>query len=551
MTGRQWHPVLKLSWLLVVVGLFWLVGRTAFPTLHNANRTVERNEAAQAVLPVVQVVDKAMRELWEQEGLRPAAPAGELTILRRLSLALHGTVPSLEEIRQFEADTHPDRLPRWIEEMLRDSRFADYFAERLTRVFVGVQREPFLIFRRDLFKSWMSDQLRRNRPYDQMVWEMIAQPGLWTGEPATNFITHGVIDKEPNPAKLTGRTVRAVLGQRIDCAECHNHPFANWKQRDFQGLAAFYGQVKLSPFGVEDDPKRRFRVTDRNTLEEQVIEPAVPFGEDWLTTRETFRQSLADWCINSENRRFSRAAVNRVWGLLFGKAWSEGAPYQVSVDDLPDPEEETSATPLVLDILAEDFVAHGYDLRRLMRVILSTEAFRMDSRAEIVDDQELQRHLDHWAVFPLTRLRPEQVVGAMLQAASIKTIDQNAALITRTVRLLREADFVREYGDLGENELEERSGTVPQALLRMNGKLAAEATEPNPFNATPRLAIASGSPERLLENCYLVTLTRRPLDEERSYFLGLWQETTTRPDSRRVQDLQWILFNSPEFSWNH
>ncbi|MEZ5950719.1 MAG: hypothetical protein R3C12_16190 [Planctomycetaceae bacterium] len=110
---------------------------------------------------------------------------------------------------------------------------------------------------------------------------------------------------------------------------------------------------------------------------------------------------------------------------------------------------------------------------------------------------------------------------------------------------------MREYGDLGENELEERSGTVPQALLRMNGKLAAEATDPNPFNATPRLAIASGSPERLLENCYLVTLTRRPLDEERSYFLGLWQETTTRPDSRRVQDLQWILFNSPEFSWNH
>ncbi|MEZ5950720.1 MAG: DUF1549 domain-containing protein [Planctomycetaceae bacterium] len=438
MTGRQWHPVLKLSWLLVVVGLFWLVGRTAFPTLHNANRTVERNEAAQAVLPVVQVVDKAMQELWEQEGCVP--PPRQEVDDSEASLAGPAWNRSLARgDSPVQADTHPDRLPRWIEEMLRDSRFADYFAERLTRVFVGVQREPFLIFRRDLFKSWMSDQLRRNRPYDQMVWEMIAQPGLWTGEPATNFITHGVIDKEPNPAKLTGRTVRAVLGQRIDCAECHNHPFANWKQRDFQGLAAFYGQVKLSPFGVEDDPKRRFRVTDQEAL----------WKNGHRTCRSLWRVPVDDekhsgkvWRTGASIPKIdaSAPAVNRVWGLLFGRPGRK-APYQVSVDDLPDPEEETSATPLVLDILAEDFVAHGYDLRRLMRVILSTEAFRMDSRVEIEDDQELQRHLDHWAVFPLTRLRPEQVVGAMLQAASIKTIDQNAALITRTCVCLRRGRF--------------------------------------------------------------------------------------------------------------
>lgn len=543
--------IAKWSWLLVALGVFWLVGRTAFPTLHIVPRPVPASGPALENLTALPAVNATLREMWELEGLQPAGRADELTILRRMSLALHGTIPSLEEIRRFEADKRTDRLHHWAVAMLEDPRFADYFAERLTRVFVGVQQEPFIIFRRDRFRAWITEQLRENRPYDDFIREMLARPGLWTGTPATNFITHGVIDDMPSPEKLTSRTVRAVLGQRIDCAECHNHPFADWKQRDFEGLAGFFGQIKLSPFGVEDDPQRRFKVTDRNSLEERVIDPAVPFGEEWYQERDTFRQSLAEWCVHPDNRRFARATANRMWGLLFGRAWSEGAPYYAGIDDLPDPEEGSTGTPLVLDLLAEDFVSNGHNLRRLLLTILASDAFQRDSRTSVEDPTELQNHLDHWATFPLARLRPEQVVGAMLQAASVKTIDQNAALLTRTVRLIRETDFVREYGDLGEDELDERSGTVPQALLRMNGKLVDEATEPNPFNATPRLALAASTPEKLLETCFLISLTRRPTPEEQAYFLKHWQDNPSLRGGQRVHDLQWTLFNSPEFSWNH
>lgn len=546
----------KLALLTLLVGtaaLFWLVWTTAFPPIqatvkandnaNNADSAREWEVSAQA--------NEHLAALWEREGLTPADEADELTLLRRLSLALHGTIPSLEEIRRFESDGRDSRLDRWCVEMLEDSRFADYFSERIARTFVGTQQQPFLVFRRDRFKAWLSEQLKENRPYNEIVEAMIADQGLWTGTPSTNFITHSVVDEQVDEETLAGKTVRAVLGQRIDCAECHDHPFADWKQADFRGLAAFYGQVKLSPFGVEDDPKRGYSITENEESVE--FEPRVPFGEAWRPNEGTSRKQLAGWCTHAENRRFARATVNRVWALMFGKAWSQGAPYYTAVDDLPDPEPRAAGDSPVtlLDLLADDFVEHGYDLRRLIRVIAASDAFRRSSRSSVEDDRELMRQVEHWAVFPLVRLRPEQVVGSILQASSIKTIDQNAALLTRVIRFVRENDFLREYGDLGDSELEERSGTIPQALLRMNGKLVQETTEPNPFTAPPRVTFAAADTETLIETSYLICLTRRPEPQEAEFFLSRWSDDDAPRPVARTQDLFWTLYNSPEFSWNH
>ena len=546
----------KLALFTMLVGtaaLFWLVWTTAFPPIQ---AKVKANENASGGEPVREWeilvrTNEHLSTLWEQEGLTAAEEADEFTLLRRLSLALHGTIPSLEEIRRFESDGRDSRLDRWCVEMLDDPRFADYFSERIARTFVGTQQQPFLVFRRDRFKAWLSEQLKENRPYNEMVAAMIADQGLWTGTPSTNFITHSVVDEQVDEETLAGKTVRAVLGQRIDCAECHDHPFADWKQTDFRGLAAFYGQVKLSPFGVEDDPERGYVLSEN---EESVkFEPRVPFGEEWQPDGGTSRKQLAGWCTHAENRRFARATVNRVWALMFGKAWSQGAPYYTAVDDLPDPEPRAAGEPAatLLDLLADDFVEHGYDLRRLIRVIAASDAFRRSSRSSVEDDRELIRQVEHWAVFPLVRLRPEQVVGSILQASSIKTIDQNAALFTRVIRFVRENDFLREYGDLGDSELEERSGTIPQALLRMNGKLVEETTEPNPFTAPPRVTFAAADNETLIETCFLICLTRRPEPQETEFFLARWSDEGAPRPVARTQDLFWTLYNSPEFSWNH
>ena len=151
-------------------------------------------------------------------------------------------------------------MPWWLDHILQDRRFADYFAERLARTFVGTEDGPFILYRRRRFVTWLEEQLAHNRPYDQLVRELIAGTGLWTDKPATNFLSvtcQPDHQNQPDPVRLAGRVTRAFLGLRLDCAQCHNHPFADWKQADFQGLSAFFGQTQSR---LQRNRRRRWRV---------------------------------------------------------------------------------------------------------------------------------------------------------------------------------------------------------------------------------------------------------------------------------------------------
>ena len=537
----------------VVVGILWLTTITVRST---AVSSVSPPSVASIKIetPVVDAVNGELARLWEANHVLPAEPTEDLTVLRRLSLALHGTIPSLEEIREFESDHSADRLDRWTESMLRDDRFSDYFAERLARSYVGVENGQFLIFRRDRFISWLTKQLQQNRAYDDIVRDMISENGVWTGEGEVNFLTSAYANNEFDPNKLTARTARAFLGQRIDCAQCHDHPFDHWTQAEFEGIAAHFAQVQLSLAGVVDGKKKEY-VIDEGEVQ-RTVAPAVPFNPEWLGEEGTRRQKLAEWVTHSENARFELATANRIWALMFGRPFA----VDLAVDDLPDPGKDPDLE--MLHILGKDFREHGYDLRRLIRVIASSQAFRMSSESPHTG-QQLQPGQSHdldrvsemidsaeryWGVFPLVRLRPEQVIGSMLQANNIRTIDQNSHLVIRAMRFVRERDFVDEFGDPGDDELQDRSGTIPQALLRMNGKFAGELTQNNPFFAPGRISTVAATPAKKIDSIYLCCLTRLPSASERDYFLTVFEE---HKSNQSVEDLFWILFNSPEFSWNH
>jgi hypothetical protein len=164
---------------------------------------------------------------------------------------------------------------------------------------------------------------------------------------------------------------------------------------------------------------------------------------------------------------------------------------------------------------------------------------------------ELERAEQAWAVFPVTRLRPEQLIGSMLQASSVGTIDRNSHLLVRIRRYFGERDFVQEYGDLGENELEEHSGTIPQALLRMNGNLVGQLTRAEFLNASGRIAAIVRDPEQYVETIFLVCLTRRPTSDELQAFAPQFRGTDEDARRQAVEDLFWTLFNVEEFAWNH
>lgn len=514
-------------------------------------------DAVRTITPPGRGFDAALQEVirqfaaaWRARDLTPAPAADDLTVARRLSLGLTGTIPSLEEIRLLEARSTEDRLTWWVDHLLHDRRYGDYMAERLARAYVGTEGGPFLLFRKRRFLTWLSDELMAGRPYDQLVQELIAESGLWTDHPAVNFIT-ATIDadgtQEPDVVKLAGRTTRAFLATRIDCVECHDDNLGgDLKQSDFHELASFFRDARNSFVGITDRLGTPYDYQYLGAAETVTVPAKVPFNEHLLDQPTgTLRQQLAAWVTHPRNKPFARATVNRVWAIMTGR------PLVQPVDDIPLAGSFRDGTyPPGLEPLADDFIASGFDLRRLIHLIAASDAFRRDSKA---DHEITARHEEYWAAFPVSRLRPEQVIGSINQAASLQTINADSHILTRLVTFGETSDFLKRYGDAGEDEFSLDSGTIPQRLMMMNGNLVKERTEENFIrNAATKIAQLSPTDPAAIETAFLCVLTRRPTKAEASHFVALIRD----PDrtTRRQQDLEdifWALMNCTEFAWNH
>ena len=402
--------------------------RIDHPAEFNPLRTKQSDFAA-----TVARVDREFREHWQAAGLEHAERADELTIARRLSLGLTGTVPSLEELRSLEAVPTDQRQEWWLSRLLNDRRYADFVGERLARAYVGTENGPFLIYRRRRFVTWLSDRLDENTPYDQIIRDLISETGIWTTNPAVNFVTVTVDQddtKQPDPIRLAARTTRAFLGMRIDCLQCHDNNLPEFfalgedenvhdgLQDDFHQLAAFFVESRSQFNGIHDDKKRKYEFQYLYEDEPVVVTPRTPYLADLEVSGGSKRARLANWVTHKENKPFARAIVNRVWALMVGRPLLEPIDsiplYGYSIADLDDVGPQvrwwsgSAPFPPGMEALAEDFVEHRYDLKRLIRLIAASEVYRLDSRAAfpIERDHELK-----WAVFPLSRLRPEQVSG--------------------------------------------------------------------------------------------------------------------------------------------
>ncbi len=267
----------------------------------------------------------------------------------------------------LEQRPEQDRLAWWTEGLLNDRRYSDYVAERLARAYVGVGDGPVVIYRRNRFVTWLSDQLHANRPYDALARELIASDGLWTNAPQTNFLTATAkpqTGNNPDPVVLAARVYRAFLGVRVDCAQCHDHPFDRWTQEDFHQLAAFFGKTETSFTGLREG-RGEYKWERHGAEKEVVAEPSVPFSPELLPAGRNNRRRLAGWVTDPKNRAFARAIVNRVWALMFGR------PLVEPIDNVP----LGGQAPAPLETLAADFASHHYDLRRLIHLIAASEAF--------------------------------------------------------------------------------------------------------------------------------------------------------------------------------
>lgn len=499
-----------------------------------------------ALAEAVARVDAAFRASWAGSGLEPAPEADALTLARRLSLALTGAPPSLEEIRRLEAlPSGADPVAAWLDHLFADRRSADYLAERFARAFVGVETGPFLVYRRRRLVTWLGDQIHENRPYDAIVRDLVAAEGLWTTRPETNFLTVTVVEggKEgPDEMKLAGRTARAFLGLSLDCVQCHDDLFGDrWKQADFHQLAAFFAPADLNLTGIHDRPDKSYETRYLGAKAAVEVPPLVPYDRDLFTQAGKPREQLARWITHPGNAPFARAAVNRAWAILFGK------PLVDPVDNLP----IEGPFPPGLEELAREFTAGGQDLRQLLRLISMTAPFRRESRSADPHKPTTPGAEAAWAAFPVTPLRPEQVAGSVIQASTLRALDSDTHILQKLRRFGETRDFVKRYGDPGEDEFAGESGTIPQRLLLMNGKLVRERTEPNPvMNASTRIAKCSPSDEAAVNAAFLASLTRYPGPAELGHFSGILAGRKGNARDEALADLCWALINSTEFSWN-
>ena len=501
--------------------------------------------------PMAYPIDRAIDQAIDAQGLVRCPPADAWTICRRLNLALVGSGLSLEEMRWLEAYRGEDLVGAWTKRLLADPRCSDYLAERLARAYVGTAKGPFILYRRRKFVLWLAQRLREEAPYDQLVRQLIASEGLWTDQPQVNFLT-ATMDEADNgradPNRLAGRTSRAFLGMRLDCLQCHDDFLGTsflgdqgspqpGTQQHFHGLAAFFAgaRVASNPFSGLRDDQAQHQYQRPGEADPVTIAMQVPYGASWLPEEGKPRIRLAAWVTHPENRMFARAAVNRFWAILFGKPWIE------PVDDLP----LHGPYPEAFERLVDSFIESGYSWKYLVRLISSLDAFRRDSRSE---EGQVKEEQERWlAAFPLTPLRPEQIAQSIHQAARVSTIDQESSILWRLEQFFVVNDFLKEYGDQGELELEGMPETIPQRLMVMNGKLVDERVRGNPVvNATSRIALAPT--RQAIESLYLAALNRKPTSKEINYFTS-WFQTGTPIDA--TGDVLWALVNSTEFLWNH
>jgi len=531
------HLVLPALVAISIPGLVtWVAARPLIPSLPAAPVQGDESVAAAA-----NEIDAILAAGWADRSIEPSAAADELQVFRRLTLALVGTSPALEEIRDFEADKAPDRLQRWTSRLIADSRFVEYFAARLGDAFVDPVDENLKPHQRERYRRWLGDSIQQGIGYDDIAGSMIAGQGGISDHPANTFVALEVSLGDDAEERLAARTSRAFLGQRIDCAQCHDHPFADWTQPQFEGIAAFFSQVRFRNARLQDTHHEPFVIEDDRMQETRTVDPEVPFDSQWLEQNKHLRRELASWVTHPDNRRFRRAIANRVWGLMFGR------PLVSPVDDLPDPDDE----PDILDLLAEDLAQHDDDIRRMIQVIAATEVFSCASTHPGFDDELSAGRLEEaWAVFPVSELQPHQMIRSMQQAAAVGTLRAEATNSFNAIRRIeRQVRFVEDYGFAGDSE-EAQAATIPHTVDRLSGNFTRQHIQATLLSAPGRIAAMSNDPERSLENCYLACLTRRPTEEERSHFLPQLGGSLNQR-SRAVEDIYWTLFNSAEFCWNH
>ena len=568
-------------------------------------------QAASSDEEIVTKINAFVRQGWSDNGVTPSERADDGEYARRAMLDIVGHVPAYQRLVQFLNDSSPDKRARLVDELLDDPDYAEQFSTIWGNLLIG--RANNRRTNRGVLERWIKRQFEKNARYDQFVYDLISAEGNSEQNGAVGFLAAHLNE---NAVPATAITARLFLGLQVQCTQCHNHPFNDWKQSQFWGMNAFFrgtrrqgmGNAQRNDFDLTDNDAESIVFFEKRSgimeaITRQFVDGTRVVGE----SNDSPRKQLAKLVIDPSKPYLGRAAVNRMWSHFLGSGFTR------PIDDMGP--HNPPSHPELVDFLAQEFQAAGYDQKRLIRWITASDAYNLTSRfhsrhdlsplapasrgegpgvrgfsATAPTNEETAGNTaddpasGNTPLFSRVYVKPftaEQLYDSLLVATEAHKAGRN---FEQSEKQRDEwlGQFVRTFGTDENDEASSFNGTVPQALVMMNGELVRnalsgangsflrrvlegtvnktdDATEKNKSARTtasaPKAKPTGIKPPKTIpqkiEVLYLTALARKPSPTELSALDKAFHNSGNRDPILGLQDVFWALLNSNEFIMNH
>ena len=490
--------------------------------------------------PEQNYVDKFVFEKLRQLQLLPSDPCSDEEFIRRVHLDVIGELPTVSEVHAFLADQDAQKRAKLIDALLERPEYADFWALKWSDL-LRLRNNKVTASGVPKFYRWIVHALRTDMPYDQFARELLTAGGSTFKNPPANFFRTATDTND-----CTETTSQLFLGIRIQCAKCHNHPFERWTQDNYYGIGAFFNRVQRKPSAEPDElvvwVARAGEVTQPRTGKQ--MKPWLPLtGDAELPGEDDRRKAFADWLVKPDNPFFAKVEVNRLWGHLMGRGIVE------PVDDFRDSNPPSSAA--LLDALAQDFVAHGFDRKHILRTILNSRTYQHSSRKNEFNKSDV-KYFSH----SRTRLlSAEQLLDAICQVTSVAEKYAGLPAGTRATQLPSpDVDnyFLKVFGQPAREtacQCERSSeSNLSQALQMINGPLVhGKVRDEN--NRLRMLLKAGKSNQEIITELYLAAFARAPSEPEMTAAVN--HITASGDQVKGLEDVCWALLNANEFLFQH
>jgi len=524
---------------------FMLARFDVYSTVSQVLVIPEKLEYTRPQLAEANYIDTHVNEKLHKLRILPSGVCTDQEFIRRLYIDVAGIYPSAEETRKFLADTSPTKREALVDVLLERKEFTEMwvmkFAELLQiRSSINNNQPPFYK-NALLYYNWLSDRIARNVPLNQIVIELLSSTGGTVSNPAVNFY-----QTELDQLKLTENVAQVFMGMRIQCAQCHNHPFDRWTMDDYYGFKAFFSQIGRKQ---TDDPQEVIVYNSkggesRHFLTNAVMKPKFLGGETpELKPGEDRRKVLAEWLASPRNPLFARNISNIIWAHFTGVGVVEPVD-DVRVSNPP-------SNPELLDEMAAKLTEYNYDFRKLVRDICVSKTYQRSTKVNETNAGD-KRNFSHAQV---RRVRAEVLLDAISQITETPNKFQGLPLGARAVQIADGATSTYFLTTFGRAKREsvcscevKMEPTLSQALHLMNGDAVNDRIKQG--RVVAKMLQEKKSDREIVEDLFLRVFGRLPVEKE---WTAVQQAIVAAPDARQaaLEDLFWALLNSKEFFFNH